>query len=410
MPAKKLRAAAARRCGWAALVVGAMAAASPADELAPRPASDPAPTDLYVDADGSDDASGTQREPLRSISAAVARLPDPLRRSVTIHLGGGRFTTTGAQAMADNCLELMHRMRPGVHVRIVGERGPSGAAPVLAWEGGAAMVDVRDGEWRLENLQIGDGSPRQRRGVMVAGPAAAALTNVTLRTRSHSDAGILAHRGGLVTLYGAIKLNEHLHDDAPEESFCGIIAEDHGQVRFAEREGASLDIGNGSLSARYYGVIRLGCETARITSWGEQSNNLAINNGGRIDLHNTTTTLAARQPRNTPIGLEHDGHILAEGAHIIIEGTNNDAIVLQKASTFTCNDVELRGKFQTALTAMSGSMFVGRFIGDVPALAATTSATINVEEFKGGRLTGAATATRGGAISLPDRTIRSDVE
>jgi hypothetical protein len=151
------------------------------------------------------------------------------------------------------------------------------------------MVDVREGVWWLENTQIGTGTKRQRRGVMVAGPGCVTLKNVTFRTRSLSDAAIYAQRGGLVELRGAIKLNEHLHERAEEETFAGIIATDHGIVRFAERDGASLEIGNGSLSASYYGVIGLGCKTARITSWGEQSNCLAVNNSGRIDLHNTTT-------------------------------------------------------------------------------------------------------------------------
>jgi hypothetical protein len=212
----------------------------------------------------------------------------------------------------------------------------------------------------------------------------------------------------MVSLRGAIRLNEHLHDKADPETFAGIIAEDHGLVRFVERDGASLEIGNGSLSASYYGVIRLGCEYARITSWGEQSNNLAINNGGRIDLHGTTTLLSAKRSQNTPIGLEHDGHILAEGARIIIEGENDRAIVLQKASTLTCNDIELRGTFKTSLAAMSGSMFVGRFIGDVSHISANTGASINIEELKhSGQLRGPVAATRGAVISLPDRTIFS---
>jgi hypothetical protein len=210
-------------------------------------------------------------------------------------------------------------------------------------------------------------------------------------------------------LRGDIKLNEHLHDKADAETFAGIIAEDHGLVRFVERAEASLDIGNGSLDASYYGVIRLGCETARITSWGEQSNNLAINNGGRIDLHGTTTTLCARRRGNTPIGLEHDGHILAEGAHIVIEGENNAAIVLQKASTLTCNDIELRGKFNTAISAMSGSMFVGRFLGDIPGLSADTSASINIDQFQNnGRIIGPVSARHGAVISLPNRTVTSE--
>ncbi len=207
-------------------------------------------------------------------------------------------------------------------------------------------------------------------------------------------------------LWGAIRLNDHLHDSAPDESFCGIIATDHGLVRFVERRGASLELGNGSLSVGYYGCIRLGCETARITSWAEQSNNLAINNGGRIDLHNTTVTLRAKHRRNTPIGLEHDGHILGEDAHVIIEGENDSAIALQKASTFTCNDIELRGKFEYDLWASSGSMFVGRFLTDVGRIEASTGASINIEKIKG-KLIGPVIAKRTGTISLPDRNVYS---
>ena len=64
---------------------------------------------------------------------------------------------------------------------------------------------------------------------------------------------------------------------------------------------------NGSLSAGEYGLIGLGCETARITSWGRQSNCLAVNDSGRVDLHGTETTLCAKVAENTPIGPEHDG-------------------------------------------------------------------------------------------------------
>lgn len=241
---------------------------------------------------------------------------------------------------------------------------------------------------------------------MVAGPGHVTLKNVTFRTRSLSDAGIYAHRGGKVSLRGAIRLNEHLHEAGGEETFCGIIATDHGLVRFVEREGAELDMGNGSLSAGYYGCIRLGCQTARITSWGEQSNNLAINNGGRIDLHNTTTRLCAKRRRNTPIGLEHDGHILGEDAHVIIESDNDMAIALQKASTFTCNDIELRGTYEYCLWASSGSMFVGRFLTDVGRVEATTGANINIEKVRG-KIVGPVVAKRCGTISLPDRNVVS---
>jgi len=75
-----------------------------------------------------------------------------------------------------------------------------------------------------------------------------------------------------------------------------------------------------------------------------------------VDFHSTTALLAARNPRNTPIGLEDDGHVLAEGARITIQGyTNSNAIVLQKASAFFCNDVTLIGVFKSPLLSMSGS-------------------------------------------------------
>ncbi|UCG17440.1 MAG: hypothetical protein JSV19_05305 [Phycisphaerales bacterium] len=367
-----------------------------------------APDEIHVDpAQGNDRNRGTSEQPLKTVAAAVALLPDPLTRSITIRLGGGTCRDTGGGESSSNTLELMRRMRPGVVVRIVGRLGGDREPTIWAWEGGQAMVDVREGDWWLEDIQIGSGSRRQRRGVMVTGPGHVTLKNLIFRTCSHSGAGIYAHRGGKVSLRGAINLNEHLHDSAGEETFCGIIATDHGLVRFVEREGAKLDIGNGSLSAGYYGCIRLGCKTARITSWGEQSNNLAINNGGRIDLHGTTVTLRARQRRNTPIGLEHDGHILGEGAHVIIEGENSMAIALQKASTFTCNDIELRGTFDYCLWASSGSMFVGRFLTDVGRIEATTSATINIEKVSG-KIVGPVVAKHGGVVSLPDRVVSSE--
>ncbi len=361
------------------------------------------PANLWVDpTKGRDQNPGAQEQPLQTLAAALARLPDPLAQSVTIHLAGGEYKTTGGRDMAPARLELMRRMRPGVAVRLVGTGGDT--PTVFAWEGDVAMVDAREGEWGLENVQIGTFTTKQRRGVSVAGPAQVTLKNVTCRLRSQSDAGIYAHRGGLVLLRGRIALNDHLHAQADAETFCGIVADDHGIVRFAEREGASLDIGNGSLSVRYYGVIRLGCETARITNWSEQSNLIAVNNSGRIDLHNTTLTLDAKNRRNTPIGLEHDGHVLAEGAHIIVVSDNSMGIALQKASTLTCNDVELRGNYEYGLWASSGSMFVGGFKGTVGHLEATTGATINVERVDG-KIAGPVVAKHAARISLPDRDV-----
>jgi hypothetical protein len=359
-------------------------------------------SELWVDAQAArGGGKGTQASPYGSLSQAIQRLPAFVEAMVTIHVADGEYGSTGERGMPGGQLELLRRMRPGVEVRIVGERNQDGSLPKLAWEGGTAMVVATEGNWVLENVQIGTGTLRQRRGVMAVGPAQVTLKDVVFRTRSQSDAAIYAERGGLALLSGDIRINEEFHDRAPDESFAGIIATDHGTVRFADSGSGSLDMGNGSLAASYYGCIRLGCKTARITSWGEQSNNLAINNSGRIDLHNTTTTLRAKQRRNTPIGLEHDGHILAEGAHIIIEGESDSAIALQKASTFTCNDIEFKGTFETTLWASSGSMFVGRFLTDISKISATTSARVNIEELAG-KTTGEISATRGGTVTLPD--------
>ena len=279
------------------LVFGAACLLTAAALAAQRPAK--TPERLFVDATkGRDSHAGTKRRPLRSLSAALAKLPDPLRRSVTIEIIGGSHATTGGVEMRDNVLELSHRMRPGVEVRLIG-RSQQGAPPVFAWKGGRAMVDARVGTWRLENLQIGTGSTEQRRGVMVEGPAQLTAKDTTLRTRSFSDAGLYAHRGGRIELRGTIRLNEHLHKKAPDESFCGIIATDHGTVQFREREGASLELGNGSLSVSYYGCIRLGCATAVVTSW-TKSNPLALANGGRIDLHKQPRRRSARDNATTP--------------------------------------------------------------------------------------------------------------
>jgi hypothetical protein len=222
------------------------------------------PATLFVNgATGSDNAPGDQQRPLESISAAIALLPDPLRHSVTVEWTGGDYPTTGGRDMVSNRLELMRRMRPGVHVRIVGRADRAGKLPILSWQEGEAMVDVREGEWWLENVQVGTGTTRQRRGLQVSGPGQLTLKNVTIRTSSFSDAGIYTHRGGAVLLRGAIRLNEHLHDRAERETFSGIIATDHGLVRFAEQKGASLELGNGSLSASYYGVVCLPDRTVR---------------------------------------------------------------------------------------------------------------------------------------------------
>ncbi len=365
---------------------------------------EPAPS-IHVDPiRGSDRAPGTEAQPLKSLSAAIARIAEPLERSVAIVLAPGEYATTGGMGMPETSLELSRRMRPGVEVNFSAPSGPGAKPAVLAWRGGRSMVEVSEGRWRFANVQIGSFSKEQRRGIEVIGPGRAALENVTFRLRSRSDAGILARDGGRVTLRGAIRLNDQLESEAPEESFCGIVARDHGTVEFDTRDGASLAIGNGSLSVSAYGAIRLGCQSARITCF-TRSNNLTINGGGRIDVRNTPVFLRAVDPKNTPIGLEDDGHVLAEEARITIEGENDSAIALQKASVLACTEVALKGRFGYAVWASSGSTFVGGFVGDVARLDATTGATLHVEKVVDGKIVGPVTASRCGAISLPDGSV-----
>ncbi len=52
-------------------------------------------------------------------------------------------------------------------------------------------------------------------------------------------------------------------------------------------------------------------------------------------------------------------------------------------------------------------MFVGRFLGDVARLEASTGAGIHVEKI-GGKLVGRVVAKSGGVVSLPDRTVHSE--
>lgn len=369
------------------------------------PARDDAPTELYVDAErGRDRNDGSERRPLRSISAALALLDARVEASVTIHLAAGTYDTTGGEGMPEGTLELARAMGPRVEVALVGPA--EGARPVLGWRPDKAMVAVTEGRWRLARVVLGTDSTAQRRGVVVEGPAVVTLEDVALRMRSNSGEGIWARYGGRAMLRGAIELNAHRHEEGGDETFIGLLASDHGLIAFDDAKGSTLSVGDGSLQARYYGQIRLGCESARITCWTD-SNCLGVNSGGRIDVRGTPLVLRAVEENNTPIGLEHDGHVLAEDAHVKIVGPNHAAIALQKESTFTCNDIELVGKFHRALWATSGSMFVGRFLGDVPGLQARTGASVHVERI-GGELTGEPECDSGAVISLPDRVVRGD--
>ncbi|MCA8970563.1 MAG: hypothetical protein KDC95_12290 [Planctomycetes bacterium] len=368
-----------------------------------------APTDIHVDAKrGKAGSKGTERQPVRTLAAALTLLPDPVLRTTRIHLAPGTYGETGdddGESMPSGTLHLMRRMRPGVHVDFVVHRSGKGDGDVVFdWHDHTHAI-ATEGEWRFRGIRFGSFRKDQRRGIDVRGPGHVVLQDVSFRLRSQSDAAVWARYGGRVTLEGDVLVNEHLHDAADDESFSGFLATEHGIIEYGSDRDGALELGNGSLSVRTYGIIRLGCQRARITCW-TKSNNLTINNGGRIDVRNTTVTLCAKVKNNTPIGLEHDGHILAEDAVIHIEGANDSAIALQKASTFTCNDIDLRGEFEYSIWASSGSMFVGRFLGNVAKVKASTGAGIHIEKI-GGELRGPVEARSGGVVSLPDRTVRS---
>jgi hypothetical protein len=356
--------------------------------------------ELFVDAgNGNDRSAGTSVAPVQSLDAALAKLPQRVDEDIVIHLTGELRTPRGKTPAT---VELDRAIRSGRKIRLIG----TGNTTVLNWTApdGEPLIAVTQGRWSLENVQLGSRARDQRQGVRVSGPAVLELHSVRIRTASVNSPGIHATRGGLVELYGEIALNDDLHDalgNAGKDSFCGVLADYSGVVRFRERERASLSVGNGSLSASYYGVIELGCATAKLTSWHDQANVLAVNNSGRVDLHSTRTVLAARNPRNTPIGLEDDGHVLAEGAPITIRGfDNSNAIVCQKASTFFCNDVTFDGPFHSALLASSGSTLLLGVIGDLPGGDATTGARIILEQCTG-KQTRAVNAGNAGVVITP---------
>jgi hypothetical protein len=366
---------------------------------------------LYVDATrGSDRADGSRASPLNSLYAAIKRLPKQINQAATIHIAQGAYEVTGPGKSDAESLELNRFMSNRAKVRIVGETAnfekpaPPGGV-VLNWRTRSSrfLITATQGHWTLENIQIGAKKPGQRAGISVAGPALLELRDVRIHTAGRKGPGLRAHNGGRIHLYGNIELNEDLREaGGNDDNFCRIEAEYAGVVKFMQKKEATLTLGNGNLSASYYGVIELGCEQASITSWNYQSNPIAVNNSGRVDLHNTTTTVCARNPKNTPIGLEHDGHVLAEGARIIIEGRgNSNAIVLQKASTLFCNDVEIRGQVRHPLLAMSGSVLLVGIDGDLGETFATTCASIIIEKCTG-RVIGPVKETKYGQVVLPE--------
>ncbi len=372
---------------------------------------------IHVDARrGNDQNPGTRQAPLRTIHEAVSRLPDKLDGPVgtMIYVYPGRYQQVDIEDRQHAVLELNRSMSVNQMVLIRGV-GLDGHVPaklgevIFDWQPESKpglsgfFIDVRNGNWRLENIQVGTRREGNRLGINVTGPGQVHLENISVRTSSKQGAGLMAQHNGQMYLYGFIGLNEDVKTgENRDKTFASIRAEYGGLIKCRPKKGSSLVLGNGNLTVTYYGMIELGCETASISSWHYQANPIAANNSGRVDLHNTTTTLTAHNSRNTPIGLEHDGHVLAEGAHIIIEGkNNNNAIVLQKSSTLFCNDVEIRGNVKQDLMAYSDSTLLVGILGDLDGVRATTGATVIVEKCTGA-IGGALRADSLGKVVLPD--------
>ena len=356
---------------------------------------------IYIDPVlGDDTQDGTEARPRKTISAALSLLPEEIAADVTVHLKPGNYTTTGASAMPDNYLVLRRRMWPGVTVQILGDGGATNRA-VLDWSGREFLVLVLEGQWSLANLQIGTRRAGQSEGLGVEGPGLTIVRDVRIRTGAGQAAGLLARRAGRIHLYGTIEMNEDLHDaGGAATNVCMIWAKDHGTIQFMQSVGASLSMGNGQLAASSYGSVGLGCGWARITSW-TTGNNIAIACSGRVDLHGTETTLRGRHPDNGLIGLEDDGHVLAENTHVILESLGcRDAIYLQKASMVFGGPFEVRGAFTNTVVAMSGSVFAGTVTGAVSHVEAHTGAHITLEH--GSSMPRTARGYLGGTVVLPN--------
>jgi len=349
-------------------------------------------SDVYVHPTlGLDTNSGSKEKPLKTISAAMSLLPDVIQQHIVIHLGAGEYNTTGGIDMPENNLILdrqMHRTSASVFdvsVTFAGEndsftRPADRGQVILNWPF-TPLIVAKNGIWKFQNLQIGNRNyPGSQEGIRVLGTGSEVhLKDVRIRTGSLSGSGICASRGGVVLLYGTIEMNEDLHNRQMEASFCGIMADYGGIVKWQDSNG-NLSMGNGSLSTSYFGIIELGCKKVMITSWGGQSNCLAINNSGRIDMHGTEITLTARMQSNAVIGLEDDGHILAEGAQMIVE-TQSDfpaSIVLQKSSTLYGGPITVAGPGKCSIYTMSGSNLVSGVIGEIQDLSADTGSYLNV--------------------------------
>ena len=211
-----------------------------------------------------------------------------------------------------------------------------------------------------------------------------------------------ARRGGRIALRGAIRLN--VPPPEGEESFSGVIATDQGVVEFDERQGSSLELGNGACPR---------ATTARFAWAARREHHLryALRTASRSGTAAGSTCATPRRrssppiPRTTPIGLEHDGHVLAEGAQHQDPRQERRGDRAAESEQLTCNDVELDGG--SSVRAVGDQRLdVRRLLGDLGRLEASTGATIHVEKLNG-TVVGPIEAKSGGVISLPDRVVSS---
>ena len=173
---------------------------------------------IYVDGTtGNDRNAGKINNPLKTINAAVKRLPRTINKFVTIHIAAGNYRTTGGMGLDAERLELNRPMHKNARVRIVGNTvdfdQPAGAGSVLLnWQTQSRdfLIVATQGHWTLENIQVGSRQSGQRRGIAVTGPAMLELRDDRIHTIGQKGPGICARYGGRIHLFGNIELNDDL--------------------------------------------------------------------------------------------------------------------------------------------------------------------------------------------------------
>ncbi|MCX6872216.1 MAG: hypothetical protein NTW21_00170 [Verrucomicrobia bacterium] len=351
-------------------------------------------TRIYVHpGSGKDSHKGLQANaPKRTIDAALKSIPaGALRDGYEILLAEGNYAATGGQGIAgsQNYLERpMSEFGKDFQITFRGMR-PDFSAPaaidkvVLDFASSAVLVMVKGGRYALQDLQIGNQSRhgQTQLGVSALGfDSEVTLRNVRIRTTSQTAGSIDAEDGAVINLAGTVEINEDLHsapDGAGENTFAGISASYSAIIRTIEK-GTRISIGNGTFSVGYYGTVQVQDSEAIITSW-TTSNCFAANNSGHIDVSRSTVTLKQRISRNTQIGPEDDGHIIADGA--VINLANDDfsnTICLQKGSTLKGGTVRVTDRGKGIVYAMSGSRLAATLEGDWKTLNATTGARLMI--------------------------------